>query len=177
MNTIVVNLYGGPSTGKSTTAAGVFSVLKSMGVECEYVTEYAKDKVWEESFGTLNNQIYVFGKQHHRIFRCLGKVDVIVTDSPILLSLIYGEDASQQFKDLVIHEFCNMTTLDVFLERCHEYNTNGRMQTADEALIIDSKIKAVLERVDYHTVAATTGSAEHVVRLLKEHFPNVFTGQ
>ena len=46
-NTIIVNLFGGPGTGKSTGAAYIFSQLKLAGIDCEFVSEFAKDKVWE----------------------------------------------------------------------------------------------------------------------------------
>lgn len=65
----VINLFAGPGSGKSTTCAGVFSKLKLAGVNCEMALEYAKDKVWEQSFHTLDNQIYIFGKQLHRLWR------------------------------------------------------------------------------------------------------------
>ena len=42
---LVVNLTGAPGAGKSTGAAYVFSQLKMRGINCELVTEYAKDKV------------------------------------------------------------------------------------------------------------------------------------
>ena len=64
---IVVNLFAGPGSGKSTTCAGVFSKLKLAGVNCEMALEYAKDKVWENSLDVLDDQIYVFGKQLHRL--------------------------------------------------------------------------------------------------------------
>ena len=44
-HTIVVNLIGGPGSGKSTTAAGLFYNLKKLGINCEMALEYAKDKV------------------------------------------------------------------------------------------------------------------------------------
>ena len=63
--------------------------------------EYAKDKVWEESYGVLENQIYIFGKQLHRVWRLIDKVDIIITDAPILMSLIYGSRESEEFHALV----------------------------------------------------------------------------
>lgn len=71
MKTLLVNLMGGPSTGKSTVCAMIFARLKRMGVDCEMALEYAKDVVWEEGFRKLSNQIYVFGKQYHRIYRII----------------------------------------------------------------------------------------------------------
>lgn len=84
---LVVNLFGVPGAGKSTGAAYVFSMLKMRGINVEYIPEYAKDKVWEDNTEVFKNQAYVFGKQSFRMSRCKDKVDVIVTDSPLLLSL------------------------------------------------------------------------------------------
>lgn len=52
---IVVSLYAGPGAGKSTLAAYTFSKLKMLGVNCELVTEFAKDKVWEKNNTALDN--------------------------------------------------------------------------------------------------------------------------
>ena len=46
---IVVNLFAGPGAGKSTGATYIFSKLKMLGIDAEYVSEFAKDKVWEEN--------------------------------------------------------------------------------------------------------------------------------
>ena len=83
---LVVNLFGAPGAGKSTGAAYIFSRLKLAGINAELVTEFAKDKVWEESKAVFQNQAYIFGKQYFRISRVQDKVDVVITDSPILLS-------------------------------------------------------------------------------------------
>lgn len=50
---IIINLYGSPGSGKSTAAAYIFSKLKMKGVECELVTEVAKDLVWDENSKAL----------------------------------------------------------------------------------------------------------------------------
>ena len=34
-DTLIINLIGGPGSGKSTTAAGLFYKLKQMGIDCE----------------------------------------------------------------------------------------------------------------------------------------------
>ena len=39
----MVNFYAGPGSGKSTMAAAIFSRLKWKDVNCELVTEFAKD--------------------------------------------------------------------------------------------------------------------------------------
>jgi len=139
----VVNLFAGPGTGKSTTAAGIFSLLKLHGVNCEYVPEFAKDLTWEQRFMTLANQIYVFGKQHHRLWRLKDQVDVIVTDSPLLHSLVYGVFDLEMVQVIMkqVQEFSN---LNYFLKRMKPYNPKGRNQTLDEAKALDGKIRAML---------------------------------
>ena len=80
--TIIVNLFAGPGSGKSTTAAGVFYHLKRKNINCELVREYAKELVWEKSFEKLKDQGHVTLEQQHRVNILKPYVDVIVTDSP-----------------------------------------------------------------------------------------------
>jgi hypothetical protein len=145
--TLVVNLFGGPGIGKSTVAAALFAMLKLNGVSCELVTEYAKDKVWEGSDDMLRDQIYVFAKQFHRVWALQGKVDVVVTDSPFLLSLYYGRDAtSDAFKRTVVDEYDKMWNLDILLNRSVPYDPAGRQQTAKQAIEVDQFLGELLDR-------------------------------
>ena len=59
---IIVNLFGVPGAGKSTGAAYIFSKLKMRGIEAELITEFAKDKVCENSEKVFQNQAYIFGQ-------------------------------------------------------------------------------------------------------------------
>ena len=146
--TLIVNFYGGPGSGKSTTAARTFSELKDLGLNVELATEYAKDLTWQQSFHVLSNQIYIFAKQQHRIWRLDGKVDVILTDAPLINSLVYGE-TSDTFKELVVEEYHKRPTIDVYLKRTKPYNPEGRSQNFDEAIIIDEKTyKIVTEQIN-----------------------------
>lgn len=154
--TLVVNLYGGPGTGKSTICAQLFSMLKWRGTNCEMALEFAKDKVWEESFKVLDNQIYIFGKQLHKIHRLNGKVDCIITDAPILMSLIYDESGSKPFKDLVLEQHKKMNTVDFFLKRHKPFNPAGRVQGEDKAKSLDTKISMMLmdNAIPHHKIDA-----------------------
>ena len=81
----VYNLFGGPGCGKSTLAARMFAKMKQLGIDCELVTEAAKDIVWE---GGVLDQYGLFAEQLRRVKRLEGKVDIAITDSPILLQAV-----------------------------------------------------------------------------------------
>lgn len=155
---ILVNLFGSPGTGKSTGAAYIFSQLKMRGINAELVTEFAKDKVWEESKAVFNNQAYIFGKQYFRISRCADKVDVVITDSPLLLSLVYNNDPvlGEDFNNVVRKVMNSYDCRNFFLVRTKKYNPVGRFQTEKESNKIADKIHDLLDRegIDYIT---TTG--------------------
>ena len=148
--TVVVNIFAGPGAGKSTVAAGLFYSLKKLGVEVELVTEYAKDRVWEGHDSIFGNQIYLFGKQYNRIFRLMDKVDVIVTDSPILLSAHYGNSMSKAFKDLVLEKHFELNSYNIFLKRDVDidYKEEGRLHALDEAISIDREVELLLKEND-----------------------------
>jgi hypothetical protein len=143
---LVVNLFAGPGAGKSTIAANVFAELKWAGVNCELVTEYAKDKVWEGSEKVLDNQVYVFGKQVQRLHRLVGKVDVAITDSPIILSMYYNRlgKSWKKLDGLVVEAFHQFDNLNYFLVRKKAYQQAGRLQTEEEAKGIDVEVKNIL---------------------------------
>ncbi len=146
MAAVVVNLFAGPGAGKSTTAAGIFFQLKLAGIDCELVREYAKDVVWEGRSTLLDDegQFYIFAKQRKRMLDIRNKVDVIVTDSPLLLSRIYGANLSQSFHDLVGEEFERFDNINFFVERTKPYNPNGRLQDEAGAREIDNQIRELI---------------------------------
>lgn len=141
---LVINMYGGPGTGKSTSAAMVFAMLKQRGINTEYVTEFAKDLTWHKRHSTLNDQVYVLAKQHHKLFMLKDQVDVVVTDSPLLLTLYYGQDHHDSLKQLAIDLYKGYNNIDILLRRSKEYNPSGRNQTEAEAREIDIQIKDIL---------------------------------
>ena len=168
-NTIVVNFFAGPGTGKSTTMAHVFAELKWKGIDCEMVTEYAKDKVWEGSAHILANQFYVSGKQYHKLRRINGKVEVILTDSPILLGIHYGSNEPQEFKDLLVKYHNSFNNFNVFLKRVKPYNPNGRLQTEDKAKEIDEELYNLvgMQRGDFLETPATRENVMSIVSIIE----------
>lgn len=151
---LVINMFGGPGAGKSTMAAHLFAELKWSGVNCELSTEFAKDKVWEESFKVLDSQIYIFGKQFHKLKRLEDKVEVIITDAPLLLSTIYNRENGESFNQVVVETFNSFNNINYFINRKKGYNPKGRMQTEDQSKEIDNSVHNALDKyeMDYSII-------------------------
>jgi len=163
---LVVNFFAGPGAGKTTLAASVFSELKWCDINCEFATEFAKDLTWEERFNALENQFYVFGKQFHRINRLIDKVDVIITDSPLLLSIVYKPEwINDCFDKVVLDTFSRFNNLNFFVDRVKQYNQEGRIQTEEEARKIDNAIETLLLKNDipYYAIDGERSSVDFVI--------------
>lgn len=159
---------GQPGSGKSTLSSYVFARLKMLGVNCELVNEFAKDKVWEENNVALENQVYVFAKQYYRISRCAGKVDVIVTDSPLALTPLYNKeepDIAKPLNELALTIYKKYPTLTYYLRRVKKYNPVGRLQTEEESNEIGKKILDVLNtyNIEFTTIDGDLLSADKIV--------------
>ena len=142
--TKVINLFGGPGAGKSTTAAGLFFEMKCAGISCELVREYAKDCVWAEDFERLKNQRHVFETQRKRTDDLIGKVDCIITDAPLLLSLYDGKKERHEFKAMVLNSVNAMNNINIKINRVKPYAEAGRMQNKEEAIEIDQSVDFIL---------------------------------
>ena len=124
-----------------------FLSWKWCGIDAEYVAEFAKDKVWENNKEAFKCQFYITGKQAFRISRCFGKVDVLITDSPIRLGKVYADLINKpKLGDACVEEadVYRENSIDILLKRVKLYNQNGRNQTEDEAIAIDKTLKQML---------------------------------
>lgn len=167
---LVINLIGGPGSGKSTTMAGVFYELKKMGVNAEIVPEYTKDRVYEKAFHTLEDQTYLMSKQIHKIWRLKDEVDVIVMDASLLTTPIYDKTHDPLLKKFAINEFNKWNNLVFFIDRGDvEYKTEGRYESLTEAQAIDQHYIDICK--EYHIpfdVVKNTEAVEHIVKKVVE---------
>lgn len=168
---LVVNLLGSPGAGKSTGAAYIFAALKMAGINAELVTEFAKDKAWEHNLKAVNNQAYVFGKQCYRMSRCADEVDVIITDSPLFLSIIYNNDPrlTENFNKSVMDTFNSYNNINFLLKRVKGYNPKGRFQTEEESNQIGDIIWIALTEynISYDVVSADEGGYNAIIEKIK----------
>ncbi len=165
-STRVINLFAGPGAGKSTTAAGLFFTMKTLGYKVELVTEFAKELVYEGATATLNDQLYVLMEQDKRQRRLVGQVDWIITDSPLILAEIYVNGDSTRRLAITAEawsRFKRYNNVNVFINRIKPYADYGRNQSEDEARIIDEKLRDLTAGMIDEIVP---GSPEGVAQLM-----------
>jgi len=153
---IVVNLGGGPGTGKSIIASEIFVRLKREFVSCEISSEYIKRKIREDARKVIQNQIYIFAKQQFQLFGMKDNVDVIITDSPIFLSAVYDETQCPHLLALIMKEYNSYKNLTYYIERDTKvaYEQEGRYQDETGAKLVDDKVKNFMieNKIEYKTL-------------------------
>jgi len=148
----IINLFGGPGVGKSTLAAGVFSLMKLEGKDVELVTEYAKELVWESVALENLSQLNIFANQYKRIARLDGKVEYVVTDSPLLLSsiyLTYNMDFDPALDKVIVHAHRYWETRDFLVKRDpnRRFTEVGRWHNVTESDRIGEACAALLDKL------------------------------
>jgi hypothetical protein len=145
---MVINFIAPPGCGKSTAAHGLVYMLKKAGKRAEMAHEYAKDLVFDENFRTLARQEQVFAEQHARIQRLQG-AEYIVTDSPIILSLLYADHYPDAFKDYVRLTEASYESMYYLVKREHDYETYGRVQNESQS---DAMYSTLIDLLRYNNI-------------------------
>lgn len=169
----VINLFGGPGSGKSTTAAGLFWEMKNARLNVELVSEFAKGMAWAERVKELTDQPYILGQQYHRLHVLKDKVEWAITDSPLPLVLLYGHEPTALFKGVTMELFNEFENYNFFVERVKPYVSIGRFQGQSEAEIIDWRTRALLQMyaLPHHFVDGDNTSCTQILNLLEALCP------
>jgi hypothetical protein len=166
-DTLVINLFSGPGSRKSTIAGSLFAKLKWRGIIADVAWELPKELIYEENFSMFPHQIYIFGEMYRRHVRALGKVDVLITDCPLLLSAIYGQD-NTLLRALAITEHTKLRTYNVFLKRNskEKYDEAHRNQTEAEAKGLDREIASLLNEINapFETFDVYEGVEDEIIK-------------
>ena len=165
----VINFFAGPGAGKSTTAAGLFFLMKTAGYRVELVTEYAKDLTYERSLGVMQNQLALLGEQDRRLQRLVGTVDVAITDSPLLMGLVYAKDryTAPWFRTAVEGAFDSYDNFNVFVHAVKPYQPWGRRQSEESARALDGPILELLAGRPRTRVSGNEDAPQILFDLLK----------
>jgi hypothetical protein len=143
---LVVNFWGAPGTGKSTIATETFSSLKKKNITCEYVSEYAKDMIWEGCLDIFKDQLHIFSSQHHKQFVLQGKVDVILVDSPLPNSIIYDKNNNVLLHKLIMQYFNSYHNINFLtVKKFSTFEKIGRLHDEAQSKEIHTKIVNLLK--------------------------------
>lgn len=155
--TLIVDIFGGPGAGKSTTALQLVAELKKLGYHADYVSEVAKELVYAKDFehldGTLKNQSKILSEQKRRLDIMLDNVDVVVTDSPLLLYIVYLKENAPEYIESVFSQYENYNNYNVVVERdlSVKFEQEGRIHNLEESIKKDDEIITLLDshNIDY----------------------------
>lgn len=173
-NTIVINAFAGPGAGKTTSCLEIAEKLKKQGFVTEYVQEYAKELVYDNHLtmldGHYEHQFAILNEQMKRINRLYGKVDFIVTDSPILLNNTYlNEDKNTEvysaYSDSVNKLYGLYNNFNYFVERdTSVFEKEGRIHNLEQSIAIDNELKNMLHNNQIDFDVYTHATIDNIVR-------------
>lgn len=173
-----INFFGGPGTGKSTSAAGLFYKMKRKDFRVEYIQEYAKELTFGKDYTKLSDQLLILGEQHHRMFRLKDQLDFLIHDSPFIMGLVYLQDdphlSKKIYSKLIVSMFKSYNNINIFLERNiedHTYQEYGRSQSLKQAIEKDNEIREMLDSngIKYHIVKMDKKSNKKVLKIVKKY--------
>ncbi len=176
--TTVINVFGGPGIGKSTTAALIFQCLKEKGKSVEMSPEFIKKWVWNGIQPKFLDYHYIFANQSKSEYDLFGKVEYIVTDSPVLLSVYYahpekmvGDSVSKMYE--AYKRMCEeekVSTINIMLKRLDSSQTNafdedGRFHNEEQSKQIDKDLIELLndQNVQYDIISPSKKIVENYV--------------
>lgn len=159
---MLVNYIGSPSSGKTSSAALLFSELKDLGFPCEFITEFARIYIAKKRFNDSNTQVVLTDFDQSEIFRnqfeleniMLGSSNdpLILTDSSVWNSVLYmTPDFREQFKqtDLCKEAIDRQNKINplTFLSYPVGFSSNdpNRVHSKEQSEKIHESIKDVLK--------------------------------
>jgi hypothetical protein len=177
--TKIINLFGGPGSGKSSIAAGLLYELKKRHITCDAPYEFPKVLAWDDNQSAIKDQLYVIANQHRGIVKSYGKVDYIVLDSPILLSLIYknyyeGNEYpsslyTESFDKMILDIHTRYDNLNIFLNRASGLHNNAeRYQNLEKSIELDYMIRNTLDinHINYIDINVNEKTVQEILNLL-----------
>ena len=164
----LVNLFGAPCAGKTVTAAKLFAGLKSKNINAEPVGEVAKELIVLGNEIQLINQVYILGCQYRKL-KDLERIgtQVAISDSPLLLQLIYCKDKPyyNEIAPLILKLNSEFDNINVYMSRSTPYQTFGRVHTEEEATRL---AKEILDSIGSEFDYKITAKQKKVIEFLED---------
>lgn len=182
--TLVISAFGGPGSGKTVACMDICQQLKKRGYNAEYVSEVAKDYVYDENFemldGTAEHQYEILQEQLKRVDRYIGKVDFVVTDSPILLNGIYNQQLTPEYARTLLEIHGQYNNFVFFVNRDKtQFQQEGRIHDLQESMEKDLQIQNLLDdnkiyygTYNHETVGKIVDNSIHTLHRIRDAHSN-----
>lgn len=166
---IRLNLFGGPSSGKSVLSCLLFAELKLRQQKTELVKEFAKELVYQDyDMHNLREEdrIYILAEQMRRESMLHGKIDYLITDSPVLIASYYhnNKHSIELAKSLVVEQ-----DFHFFIERDNSlpFEKYGRAHDEEESKKIDQEMKNFLNKEGIKFIEISGNPEQKINQILK----------
>ena len=173
----LINFVGEPGSGKSTAAFVLAGIMKQRGFRVELVPELISAKMLAYSNSDfIKDQLFVLAEQNKMLNLLDKSLDYIISDSPLFLSCIYGkhhwknqgkEQVEDSFNQFVMDLYNSYDNQVIFLERHHDYVTDGRVHSEQESTNIRTKIVDFMNNnnISYKTFKTVQLDTENQLKL------------
>lgn len=171
----VINFFGAPGVGKTTSAMDLTAMLKRIQVDAEVSLELVKQYIHSDANHLLSYQNFIFAEQERqlRILQDSKEVEFAVTDAPLLHSVLYApENYPVFFKELVFEIFQGYDNVNFFINRNHPYSHQGRIHDEVKSDLLSNKLKYFLinHSVPFIEIKSTDNLKESVFEyLMQQH--------
>ena len=166
--TKIINLAGSCGAGKSRTALELSSLMIKAGLNFELVSEWVKEAVWEERNSVFKNQILITANQHQRMLPICGKVDYIITDSPLFLGGVYSPNYFPSYNNFLLELFNSYNNINFLLTRCKPYCSIGRVHTEEESdrIALELKEYMIKNNIPHQEIVADDEAAIKIFNIV-----------
>ncbi|MBQ9619668.1 MAG: PriCT-2 domain-containing protein, partial [Neisseriaceae bacterium] len=148
-NKLLINVYGSPATGKSYTAEHLAAALRDAGIACELVTEYATELIHQGRTDELKDQVFVTGEQLRREQAALNHANIVITDSPTALGIIYAPEHQKAALHDIAAQSDKIPHINILLRHDYEslatFSMNGRIHDKEQSLAIQEQLIELLK--------------------------------
>ncbi|MBP3221259.1 MAG: PriCT-2 domain-containing protein [Neisseriaceae bacterium] len=141
---LLINVYGSPATGKSFTAQNLTTLLQENGIDCVYVSEYATELIHQGRNDELKDQVFVTGEQLRREQAALNHANIVITDSPTALGIIYAPEHQKAALHDIAAQSDKIPHINILLrhnfESLQHFSMTGRIHGKEESLAIQEQL-------------------------------------
>lgn len=182
--TTVINLFGSPSSGKSTLQADLYAKMKKDGYDVEMVREVAKKWALSKNEISAFDQLNIIGEQIKHESDLYGKVEYIITDSPVMLGAFYmNYNHKERFMQNMVQYYMNFAQRkgvefkNILLNRRGiPYQRNGRFESENEVTNLENSLQEFLDHGDLVCFDLTCHTSDRVEEVFKYLFKREVSG-